>query len=385
MKLSLLFACYVLIQIFAYPAKAQSQPVDDRLLLEYYQAQKYNEASAYLKSIYREPVTDQAALRNLAYTSQMAGKLVDAEGYYQRLFEQDTTKLSVLNSIAGINLRRGNLNKAWNYYTRIIALDSTNFFVLKQLAEISFKNNDTLKYVKYLAKANAVNTEDADVASDLSNWYVSVKQFDKAEAVLNKATTADPENVILLQSLLRLVSAQLKWAETVNVGTKLLQLGDGSYPTAIKLGVAYYRLNNFTCCLETLLGMDAIQQTETSHYYAGLSYKALKNFPKAVIYFNKAIKEGISPATATYYGELAGSHQELKQVKKALFNYERGLQFEEKPLLLYSLATLYDSDLKNKSKAVKYYKKYLATHPPALQQVFIDYCKNRISVLSGQL
>ncbi len=374
-----------LITFTAAISTAYAQKVNDATLLDYYQGQRYLEAVNYLKSIYQEPISDPNALRNLAYASQMASKLVDAEGYYQRLYDLDSTKLNVLTSLAGINLRRGNLDKAGRYYNKLIAADSTNYIVIKQLADISDRKADTANYVKYLAMANKINPDDADVAGLLSNWYVNTKRTSLAEKVLNKAIAADPENVVLMQSLIKLYYAQEKWGETIKIGTKLLQNGDRSYSTLIKLGQAYYRLKNYTCCLETLAGMEPIQQNETSYYYMALSYKALKRYTKAIENFELAINDGISQAIPSYYGELAGSYQETKRFKKAVQNYERGLTFDERPLLLYSLATLYDTDLKNKAKAVKYYKKYLSTNPPTLQQVYVDYTKSRITALGSQL
>lgn len=374
---------FLLTLLWLLTGRAYSQTINETQLLEYYQNQKFLEAANYLKSTYVEPVSDVTALSRLAYASQMAGKLTDAEGYYQRLFNIDSTKLSVLNSLAGINLRRNNLKKADDYYQRIVKVDSTNFYVYTQLARIYTFTGDTVGYVRSLAKANAINPEEADVASDLSNYYVARKKFVEAEKVLNKAIVADSQNVVLQQSLLKLVHAQSKWPETVNVGMRLLQLGDGSYPTAIKLGQAYYRLKNYICCLETLAALQDMEQNETSFYYMGLSYKALKKYPKALYCFEKAIKDAISPAVPTYYGEIGGTYQETQRFKKAEFNFQKGLQFDERPLLLYSLATLYDSDLKDKTKAVKYYKKYLATNPPAMQQVYVDYTKTRIGTLAA--
>jgi tetratricopeptide (TPR) repeat protein len=378
-----LFVYLVVTLIFI--GSAYSQTVNDATLLDYYQGQRYLEAVNYLKSIYQEPINNPVALRNLAYASQMASKLADAEGYYQRLYDLDSTKLNVLTSLAGINLRRGNLDKAGRYYKKLIATDSTNFIVLKQLADIGYRKNDTSSYVKYLSKANFINPEDPDVASDLSNWYVNSKRNPLAEQVLKKAITADPENVVLMQSLIKLQHAQENWAETIKTGTQLLQKGDGSYQTMIKLAQAYYRLKNYTCCLETLAGMDQMQQNETSYYYMALSYKALKRYNKAIENFDLAINDGISPAIPSYYGEMAGSYQETKRFKKAVQLYERGLTFDERPMLLYSLATLYDTDLKDKAKAVKYYKKYLSTNPPALQRVYVDYTKSRITALGSRL
>ncbi|MDT3405626.1 tetratricopeptide repeat protein [Mucilaginibacter terrae] len=362
--------------------RAYSQTINETQLLEYYQNQKFLEAANYLRGAYIEPVTDITALSRLAYASQMAGKLSDAENYYQRLFNIDSTKLSVINSLAGINLRRSNYKKANDYYQRIIKVDSTNFYVYSQLARICTFTGDSIGYVKALVKANQLNPEDADVASDLSNDYVSHKKFNEAENVLNKAIAADSQNVVLLQSLLRLTHAQSKWPEAIKTGMQLLQLGDGSFPTSMKLGQAYYKVKNYTCCLEVLAAMPGIQQNETSFYYMGLSYKALKKYSKALDCLDKAVNDGISSGVATYYGEIAGTYQETQRFKKAEINYQKGLQFAERPLLLYSLATLYDSDLKDKAKAVKYYKKYLATNPPALQQVYVDYTKTRIGALT---
>src|SRR6201992_4523251 len=90
----------------------QTRKADEATLLEYYQNQRFADAADYLKKIYPAPVTDNKALTQLAYTSQMAGKLADAEGYYQRIYNQDSTSMPLLFSLGNINLRRGNNAKA---------------------------------------------------------------------------------------------------------------------------------------------------------------------------------------------------------------------------------------------------------------------------------
>src|ERR1700761_2292591 len=92
---------------------------NDALLLEYYQSQRYAEAADYLKKAYPEPITDTKVLGKLAYSSQMAGKLIDAEGYYQRIYIADSTNTAVLFNLGAINLRRGNNNNAEVYYKKI--------------------------------------------------------------------------------------------------------------------------------------------------------------------------------------------------------------------------------------------------------------------------
>src|ERR1700740_995271 len=77
----------------------QKMATDDGLLLDYYQNQRFADAADYLKKNYPEPINDSRVLGSLAYTSQMASRLVDAEVYYQRVYDLDTTNTGILLSL----------------------------------------------------------------------------------------------------------------------------------------------------------------------------------------------------------------------------------------------------------------------------------------------
>jgi len=363
--------------------KGQQQPaVNDSLLLDYYQNQRFAEAADYLKKTYPEPVNNIRVLGKLAYTSQMAGRLPDAEGYYQRIYDTDSTNTVALFSLGAINLRRGNNVKAETYYKMIAQKDSTNFLVYKQLGKIASDEADFGSMIYYLQKANKLNPAEPDVASDLSDQYVNLKQYPAAEKVLNAAIAGDPENMILLQSLLKLVSSQDKFEETKNTCLKLIDLGNRSGYVLTKLGVAYYNLKNYTCSVETFADISMIEQTETSFYVAALAYKALKDQPKAIQNLDNAIKEGISSNIGDYYAEMADSYEVRKKYQKAVWAYQKALQFSQKPILYYLLASVYDTELKNKSLALKYYKKYTNSKPPEKQQKYVAYSKSRLDELA---
>src|SRR5580698_3761811 len=110
MKSIYIFLVFILINTAVFAQ--QTTTSDDALLLEYYQNQRFADASDYLKKTYPEPVTDKKILARLAYTSQMAGKPAEAEGYYQRIYENDSTNTAVLFNLGSINLKRGNTLKA---------------------------------------------------------------------------------------------------------------------------------------------------------------------------------------------------------------------------------------------------------------------------------
>lgn len=375
-----IYCLFAILLVFMTASAQQNIKIDDALLLDYYQSQRFAEAADYLKANYAEPVKDAKPLAQLAYTSQMAGRFADAEGYYQRVYNIDSNNISVLFSLGNINLRRGNVLKAEAHYKKILARDTSNFMVYKQLAQISADKSDIAANIVYLQKANKINPAEADVASDLSDRYVSLKFTGQAEKVLNKAIAADPENIVLLLSLMKLTYEQKKWPETVDVCLKLMKNGNESGLVQTRLGVAYYNLKNYACGAETLLQIGKNEQNEFSYYYAAMCFKALKDQNWAITYFNKAIADGISPSIASYYGEIADSNEKTKKYKKAVEAYQKGLQFDAYPMLYYTLANLYETNLKDKKNAVKYYKKYLAAKPPVdKQKDFIAYAKSRVA------
>lgn len=360
----------------------QTGAANDALLLDYYQNQRFAEAADLLKKTYPEPVTDIKVLSKLAYTSQMAGKLPDAEGYYQRMYNIDSTNNAVLYSLGSINLRRGNNVKAEMYYKILSEKDTSNFLVFKQLGKIAMDKGDYIAMVTYLQKANRINPAEADVASDLSDMYVSLKKIELADKVLNAAIAQDPDNIVLLQSLLKLTSAENKYAEAKTTCLKLIALGAQSGYVLTKLESAYYNLKEYACSVETFAGIPEVNQSETSYYIAALAYKALKDQLLAIENLGKAIEAGISPNISDYYAEMADSYDIKKKYKAAISAYQKALQFEEKPIIYYLLATVYDGSLKNKKLAVKYYKKFTGCKVPAKQQKYVVYAQARATELS---
>ncbi len=360
----------------------QTRPTDDALLLEYYQSQRYAEALTYLKSTYTEPVTDTKELSRLAYSANMARMLPEAEGYYQRIYETDSSNVSVLFNLANINQRRGNNPKAELYFKKLVALDTLNFNSHNRLGQIYKLKGENKIAAGYFEKANKINPADADVATDLSDVYIALKEPVKADMVLNVAIEADPQNILLLQALLRLNYLESKWKETVKTGEQLTLLGDSTTFTLSKLGIGYFFAKNYQCGISTLSDIPETDQSEISAYYVGACYKLLKDPKKAITYFKKAIKLSTSQGTANYFNEVADSYETIGSFAKAKENYQKGLLYEEKPITYYYLAAMYDTKLKDKNTALKYYKKYIATDTEEKEKKYKAYSIARVTELT---
>jgi tetratricopeptide (TPR) repeat protein len=313
----------------------------------------------------------------------MANDLPDAESYYQRAYAIDTTNQTILFNMAGINLRRGNFLKAELYYKQIVSKDTGNFTVYKQLASLSERKNDTVSAINYYEHANKINPNDVDIATSLADFYTTLKHFDKALNVLNKAAVGDPDNIFILFSTVKLTYSESKWAETAEVCNRLIRMDAANAEILTKLGIAYYNLKNYACGAETFAGLKGIEQTEYSFYYAALCYKGLKDDQQSINFMNQAIFQGVSANIATYYGEIADSDNNLNRYKKAALAYQKALQFKETPIIYYLLANLYDTRLKDKRNAAIYYKKFLNSNPTGKQLAYIPYVKSRVDQLKN--
>ena len=366
--------------LFGLSSPAQQNTGNDAVLIEMYQNQRYAEAVDYLKKNYPEPVTDLKILSRYAYANRMAGKLPEAEAYYLRIYEKDSTTVPVLLNLAGIQIKRENDTKALFYYEKAIRIDTANFSVFKQLGRLYLEKPDTSNALKYLQKANFIQPEEADVAADLSLLMISMKKSKEAELVLNRALKADSTNLLLLRSLAKLYYFNDKFKEAVKTCEKLKISGDGSGEVLNMLATSYFKIKIYDCAIENF--SDLQMQSERTLYLTAMSFKALEKYRMAAEYFDKTLKEAISPYSNIYYDEKGAVCEKAKEFNSAAEAYEKELFFKEKDIIYYTLASLYDRDLNDKKSAVMYYRKYLQAKPPLKQQVYINYVQVRLNELS---
>ena len=375
----------ILIIIFTFAcfqAQSQVKDTDNIYLLDLLQSQRYIEASDYLKKMYPEPITDKKVLARFGYTLKMAGRLSDAETYYRRIIMNDSTDVSTLFNLAGINQSKGNYKIAGDYYKLILAIDSNNFSVYRQLSDMIEASEGLIFATPYLAKANYLNPKDGDVAYSYSKVLRVAKQYQLAEAVLDTAISADTTNMFLLRGKSELAYARDNWPAVIEIINRLISLGDENALSLKMVGEAYYSVKKYELAIGILQKLEETeQQTESSLYFMAMSYKALENYPKAIEYFNKTLKESISPNTAAYYALIGDSNQKRNQIKAALSSYQKSLFFENKPMTIYTMATIYDQELNNKPMALRYYKRYLGAKPPKGQETYVKYSKFRVEQL----
>jgi tetratricopeptide (TPR) repeat protein len=373
---------FLMLIIIAEAAWSQdSLKFDKGKLLEYYQAQQYSEASNYLKGIYRDDTENPKELSELGYAFLMAGKLPEAEKNYLKLYAKDSASLPVLYSLADISIRRGNNSKAKKYYFRALKADSTNYITYKQLSKLSKADLD-INRIEYLRKANELNPEDAEVAFDLAELYFKMNYMDKAAAVIAPALKADSANLQLLKMRMPINTAEKKYNETIETGQRLMSYGDSSTFVLNNLGKAYYLTLDYKNALKYFLLIKEIaNDNEALYYNIARSYRGVRDYNNAVVYLQKAIKEGVSPLVASYYGLLGDSFENLSKNEDANKAYKKGLDFENDGSLLYNIALVYETRLNDKKNAISYYEQYLKTIDKGKQPKLVKFINTKIEDL----
>lgn len=361
--LLLLFATTAMITIvlpvFGQNETSPTDGPDQDKLLDYYQTQRYTEAAKYLTQYYTEDVQDAKVLAQLGYVNLMAGKLPAAENNYLKLFKLNPKSLPALFSLATIQVKRGNEAKAKSYYKEIIALDSTNFNAYKELANLS-KEDTSGEKLNYLIKANQLNPTEANVVFDLCQIYFKMNQHGKANDLLEPALKADSANIQLLKMKMPIDMTAKKYTAAIETGQQLLSYGDSSAFVMNNLAKSYFLILKYKDALTYFLKVnETASDNESLFYNIAMCYRSLRDYKNANLYVSKAIEVGISPKTASYYGVLGDTFENLDKYQEAITAYKRGLLFENNGSLYYNIALVYETKLNDKKNAIVNYNLYL--------------------------
>ena len=89
----------------------------------------------------------------------------------------------------------------------------------------------------------------------------------------------------------------------------------------------------------------------------------LNDLKNARAYTTATIEASLSPNIASYYTLLAYLHERASAYKSAQNAYLKALQLSVNSNTYYSLGILNDFRLKDKTTALRYYRKYLQSNP----------------------
>ena len=323
---------------------------------------QYEKASAYFYECVRHDPTNVLYLSKLAWAYLQAGNLAEAKIYYREILKKDTLHLQAISNLGYLFEKEQNYAKAQEYYEQLIEIDSTNSYYYRLNAFCALHTERMLPALAYFHKAHRLNPKDLVVIQELAKLYLNVDALDYAEKIIHKGLEISPEYVPLITTAARIANLKKNYPGVIQLLEKAQALGDSTPYYQTMLAYAYLETDSLydaTFQLERLV--ERRKDTEHTHHYLSIAYDLLGQSSKSVHHLEKALQKAISQKVPIYYQELGKHYERKKQYKKALDYYTEAYAHSQKPVYLYFIARNTDLYFKDKSMALRWYKKYIAS------------------------
>ncbi len=240
-------------------------------------------------------------------------------------------------------------------------------------------NKDSLATILY-TKTLKLNSKDIDSYASLGNILLEAEDYFRVDSLVARALKIDSlqSGILLLKAKSEM--AQHKYKKTVATVKKILAWND-TQPIHLRLlGISYFQLKDYNKTVECMSYLLlAGVKSEWVFYYLGASYRELGDLPKSIDNMSRAIESGISENIEIYYSNLAKAFEDAKDYRNAIHYYQAAYEKSRTKILLYHLARNYDIYFKDKSTAIAYYKRYLASDDTI--KLAREYAKRRLDTL----
>ncbi len=314
------------------------------------------------------------------YCYSRLGNYKSAIESYRHVLQLDSSNRAALNQLGQLYSKSNQYNQAEECYNKLIDIDSLNSFYYKQYASLAASaNNDSLAVILY-TKTVSLNPRDMESFASLGNILLESEKYIELDSVINRALEADSLQAAILQLKAKSAFNQHQYKKVISTVKKILERNDTQPIHARLLGISYFQLDDYektVQCMNYLLLTGL--KSDWVYYYLGASYRELNDLPKSIDAMNKAIEAGISENIGIYYSQLAKSYEENKDFKNAIHYYQAAYEKSKTKILLYHLARSYDIYFKDKSTAIAFYKRYLASDDTI--KLAREYAKRRLDSL----
>jgi tetratricopeptide (TPR) repeat protein len=322
------------------------------------------------------------------------------------MVKQEGTGLSAINELADCYQLMGNLKKAKFFYSMALQTAPDNRFEQLSYLNIIFKLRE---WKPTIQAANAILQKDSlpTVYPVLGDCFSQLSKMDSAVCFYKKAMTSNPEDYNTLSKLAKIYFQAEKYAELLSstnrylvsdssnqvinqfngIGycmtgnydkaiyrlNKLFQQGDSSYLTNYYLGASYFATKDNTMAYEHLLNA-YLKDSTNQHLFLYLGKSAILSGhqKKGIDILNKGLTQLIPKDSVLFdyyynlsvgYNRMWNNHvDEIKYLKLA-YKFKPEYKFA-----LYTIAELYDFELKKPEEAMEYYAQFVAARPKAKKE-----------------
>ena len=344
-------------QIDSLNKTAASFEKDKKLGMLYYKTGHYNKALFHLQKA-RAKKDDIKLNKSLAKVWEAKGYPEKAATLWEEIVKKDTTDLENQFRLAKIYIRLNRKNEAMQMIKKLEQKDPGNPWYPYQRAKLT---DDSLnkKLDAYLS-AYRKDTTWLNTIYPIAQLYNIIKFYDSTRIFIQKGLKLRPAHSGLLKLKALEEFRQGKNKKALKTLQKMDSMHQKPFFVKKNLGIGYYKIKDYPKALEYFDQALAIEPTDPDSYlYKGLIYENQNKTEEAVKMFNASIAFKHKKLDTEYYhlGKLA---QKKKNYKKALDYLLKA--YKENPkntAIFFEWALLSDRYYKDKKIALKRYEKYL--------------------------
>lgn len=324
-----------------------------------------------------------------AKTSYLAGKTTAAAKDYKRVLEKDSIHVGALLSLASFYNRKEDYHGAFNLYEKLHFIDTLNSEYLRKMAVCKMKLKEVNPAFNYLKKAYSIDSANIKVVDILSKVYTNMREYDTALLIIDKAISIYPNEGELYALRGYTHFKRNHHYRSIPDYEKALQLGIFNSAAAMaNLGASLYVVERYEKArdvLEKLLFPDTLDAKVC--IYLGNIYNQLGNPDKGIVFFKKSLElqepDELS-MSSTYRGlQACYSNKGLyyKEIEMIKMRQEVLGSRYRSPMYLWEIADIYETKIKNKQTALKYYEKLYAQ----IKDWYSEEGKNKLEVKINRL
>lgn len=345
--------------------RAQQGEIDKNTIADYFQNEQYVEAIKYLDSNITNYPNDIYRLNSLGYAYYMNKDFQNAQDYYLKAFATDTANFTANKYLALINTRYKQYDEAIRHYNRLVKTLPGNGMLYKYIGDVySEKDNTDSALIMYSFAYRLLPLQEKIITA-YANQLLDDKNYKRTDSVLNAFLSYDSVNVSAMMLAVRSAYEQENYRQAATFSNRWRNVDFIDINTTVHLAISNFNLKHYLLSFQlcdTLLqqGIDA----ESVLYYASRAMYKLNQFKKSNELLAQCLSKAITANADTYLSSKADNYEAVKQYKKAIAAYDTAYYLFRNPLSLYNLGRLYETGLKNKKLAYRYYSRYLKSGKP---------------------
>ncbi len=291
------------------------------------------------------------------------GNFTDAEFIFQKYLGDPQCKMKLVK----IHEFNNNYLQAIENLQKLYRNDTTNILYLRHLGDNYYDLDSTSKALFFYKKALALNPYDQLTAYKVSRIYRKNQEYQKSIEACQPILVKDSTNLRFLKQAGYVYYEWKKYDRATEIFSKAIASGDSSKFVYKYLGISELGNHIFHSGRKHLLeAYEKDPKDFETCYFLG---KAFLNSPtpgKGLYYLNRAdsLLQPDPSVMSALYLEKQSIYSAMGKFIDAVSCYKSAYNYNRKPEYLFYIASTYQHKLKDKSKALEYYRLFLSELPP---------------------